>query len=543
MIGVPVEGLLRKYPVRAEKHFGPSARNNFQILADHAVIKISKTFCFPANSQESRRRRRRRRRTIRFTAIIPLGPAESMACPIQGMESIVATVSGYHGLERFNLIKLISYAGANYVGVLSGSTTHLVCLKFQGKKYDFAKRLNKVIVNHQWVEECIKQGKRVPEHPYILNSGEEVGPLLLEIPLVTVGVSTNNCRVLADKLNVCDNSGKQAVDLACEVSGLSTRTESCLLDKHEEYGFYSSEHLDNEKRKIFNGNGRNILPGPSCKGRRLVKKNVCMDMLESANVDSNQECYPIIVHISYSNVSALPMCLDGTQNAHMQKIGVTFDEQLCNQRGLRNEGREASKDSNLFVKHPSTALEGTSQDGCTNVDDLSEGIKDESQIEHVTRLPTSTELSCVICWTDFSSTRGFLPCGHRFCYSCIENWADHMASRRKISTCPLCKAIFTRITKVEDAATTDQKIYSQTIPCAPSDLDIFVLSDQETHSFGAQSPFAPTCSTCCCREPEDLLISCHLCQTRRIHSYCLDPPLLPWTCMHCNDLRMIYHHT
>lgn len=62
-------------------------------------------------------------------------------------------------------------------------------------------------------------------------SGEEVGPLLLEIPLVTVGVSTNNCRVLADKLNVCDNSGKQAVDLACEVSGLSTRTESCLLDK------------------------------------------------------------------------------------------------------------------------------------------------------------------------------------------------------------------------------------------------------------------------------------------------------------------------
>ncbi|XP_035544517.1 uncharacterized protein LOC109001339 isoform X2 [Juglans regia] len=465
-----------------------------------------------------------------------------MACPIQGMESVVATVSGYHGLERFNLIKLISYAGANYVGVLSGSTTHLVCLKFEGKKYDFAKRLNKIIVNHRWVEECIKQGKRVPEHPYILNSGEEVGPLLLEIPLVTVGVSTNNCRVPADKLNVCDNSGKQAVDLACEVSGLTTRTESCLLGKHEESSFCSSEHLDKEKREIFNGNGRHIFSEPSCKGRRLVKKNICMDM-ESANVDSNQECNPIRVHDSYNNFSALPMCSGGTQNAHMQKIGITFDDQFHNQRGLRNEGREASKDSNLFVKHPSTALEGTSQYGCTNVDDLSEGIKDESQIEHVTRLPTSTELSCVICWTDFSSTRGVLPCGHRFCYSCIQNWADHMASRRKISTCPLCKAIFTRITKVEDAATTDQKIYSQTIPCAPSDLDIFILTDQETRSFGAQSSFAPTCSACRCREPEDLLISCHLCQTRRIHSYCLDPPLLPWTCMHCNDLRMIYHYT
>ncbi|XP_041004240.1 uncharacterized protein LOC121249586 isoform X2 [Juglans microcarpa x Juglans regia] len=452
-----------------------------------------------------------------------------MACPIQGMESVVATVSGYHGLERFNLIKLVSYAGANYVGVLSGSTTHLVCLKFEGKKYDFAKRLNKIIVNHRWVEECIKQGKRVPEHPYILNSGEEVGPLLLEIPPVTVGVSTNNCRVPADKLNVCDNSGKQAVDLAWEVFGLTTRTESCFLDKglfsdpqksndtshkskhklfkktsaeqnrptsrycleepplsglymqHEESSFRSSEHLDKEKRKIFNGNGHNIFSEPSCKGRRLVKKNICMDMLESANVDSNQKCDPIRVHDSYSKISAFPMCSGGTQNAHMQKIGVTFDDQFHNQRGLRNEGREASKDSNLFVKQ-----EGTSEDGCTNVDDLSEGIKDESQIEHVTILPTSTELSCVICWTDFSSTRGVLPCGHRFCYSCIQNWADHMASRRKISTCPLCKAIFTRITKVEDAAATDQKIYSQTIPCAPSDLDIFILTDQETRSFGAQ---------------------------------------------------------
>ncbi|KAK6229217.1 hypothetical protein SCA6_018168, partial [Theobroma cacao] len=49
-----------------------------------------------------------------------------------------------------------------------------VCWRFEGRKYELAKKLKMIIIVQ-------KKGKRLPEAPYMLQSGEEMGPLLLEI--------------------------------------------------------------------------------------------------------------------------------------------------------------------------------------------------------------------------------------------------------------------------------------------------------------------------------------------------------------------------
>ncbi|XP_010262109.1 PREDICTED: uncharacterized protein LOC104600707 [Nelumbo nucifera] len=505
---------------------------------------------------------------------------------IRGMGSVVATVSGYHGSERFKLIKLINQTGANYVGTMTRSTTHLVCWKFEGRKYDMARSFGTLIVSHSWFEDCLKEGKRLPERPYIMQCGQKVGPLMWKAP-VFAGKETlftsKRGKAFKDLTNVCEDTD-ELVEMAWTNSHLLTQkllprleerkgsslvtqkskgqktskqyrsgTEDCsfepllsgMVGMQQESSPHPSLFSKRHKTNVVSAVESTSAAGTTRKSRRLVKKNASGGIVETADLNFEKEFY--LTETSYNINHA-----SNDSNALRNENSLAAQE-ANNKREHGNGELENLEDiSELNDMDVSNSLdrvrelvlptqERTSENVCPDIEkNLNEEFEDVLSGE-TGELPTSTDLSCVICWTDFSSTRGVLPCGHRFCYSCIQSWADHMVSRRKVSTCPLCKATFVSITKVDDAASSDQKIYSQTIPYASGATDVFLYPDREMSNFGAQPLVVSVCFKCRFREPEDLLITCHLCQSRCVHSYCLDPPLVPWTCDHCRGLGMLYH--
>ncbi|PHT55245.1 hypothetical protein CQW23_03731 [Capsicum baccatum] len=496
----------------------------------------------------------------------PLHNKERRRLPIRGMELVIATVSGYHGTERFNLIKLIDKCGASYVGSMNQSITHLVCWRFEGKKYELAKKFKKSIINHKWIEDCIKEGKHLPEAPYTFQCGQEVGPLVLDNTLFTETIQLNHSKRPAihieseEDFNSWTDSTLLKENLFPEMGKHKDRPrkksnanitnadhpssskyysdESSLQGSHRpeiELNFPSSASLKPKKRN-------SEFSGTSCRSRRLGKKSINRDLGEIISgsekqsfqirarqeLETSAQSYNLDVEMPEISVNNRHGSGFSCYQSEPSKIDLDDIEDAEVNRLFDNG------DQSLHLESTSSNLTGTRQEPCPAVDEV------QNETDNTCKVSTSTALSCVICWTDFSSSRGLLPCGHRFCFSCIQTWANHMASSRKVSTCPLCKASFVAIRKVDDAIPADQNIYTQTIPEHNPEMDIYILPEGVIPRLPSNSSRAPVCCHCSCREPADLLVKCHLCETLYIHSYCLDPPLFPWTCMHCKDLQRLY---
>ncbi|KAL9318845.1 hypothetical protein ACSQ67_015362 [Phaseolus vulgaris] len=87
---------------------------------------------------------------------------------IPGAKGLIMCLTGYLRQDRDDIMTMVGLMGAHFSKPLvANKVTHLICYKFEGEKYVLAKRLGTIkLVNHRWLEDCLKEWVLLPEDKY-----------------------------------------------------------------------------------------------------------------------------------------------------------------------------------------------------------------------------------------------------------------------------------------------------------------------------------------------------------------------------------------
>lgn len=484
--------------------------------------------------------------------------------PVEGMDQVIASLSGYEGLDRQNLVKLINKTGAAYTGVFSKANTHLVCWNFYGKKFDRAMKLHKVVINHQWFEDCLRAGRRLPEDPYKLRSGEDVGPLKWKATLTPAMTKRDEQHSgAADRLHDNATVFSDTIDLE-----LNTR--------HGGEQVICSTSYERNSPGIEQAGPSNVETAPtgSRKSRRLIKRsglevrvsplNTKQDNM-SREESSAPECSG---RPGGSHRRGYGECSDALEQGYRTRRRKSANAILCHETGQEqgHDSRRRKSESSVLHRRDGgqnreafSSLRGKPRG--SNKDQPSSGSQrevtvinladDDEDMREIT-LPSShaaslqtteginadyegkssqnsqssqrdREVACAICLVEAkSSCKGLLQCGHVFCYKCIFTWTVQAV---KGPNCPLCKAPCDFITKQELSS------------LGEIEETVVVVGNREK---GLSTRTSRTvvldavCIHCGSGDSESLLRRCATCGDRAIHEFCLDPPgPPPWLCPGC----------
>lgn len=87
---------------------------------------------------------------------------------IHGANSLVMCLTGYQRQDREDIMTLVRLMGSQFSKPLvANKVTHLICYKFEGEKYELAKKIKSIkLVNHRWLEDCLRVWELLPEVNY-----------------------------------------------------------------------------------------------------------------------------------------------------------------------------------------------------------------------------------------------------------------------------------------------------------------------------------------------------------------------------------------
>ncbi|KAL8527240.1 hypothetical protein ACS0TY_005210 [Phlomoides rotata] len=116
-----------------------------------------------------------------FDVGMPVDPSSVMYWPmkdlngIPGAKSLILCLTGYQRQDRDDIMTMVALMGASFSKPLvANKITHLICYKFEGEKYELAKKMKKIkLINHRWLEDCLKAWELLPETDYA-KSGYEL---------------------------------------------------------------------------------------------------------------------------------------------------------------------------------------------------------------------------------------------------------------------------------------------------------------------------------------------------------------------------------
>ncbi|KAL0927829.1 hypothetical protein M5K25_002043 [Dendrobium thyrsiflorum] len=86
---------------------------------------------------------------------------------IPGSESLHICLTGYQRQERDDIMRMVSLMGGRFSKpLIANQVTHLICYKFEGEKYELARKVNIKLVNHRWLEDCLNAWEILPIDSY-----------------------------------------------------------------------------------------------------------------------------------------------------------------------------------------------------------------------------------------------------------------------------------------------------------------------------------------------------------------------------------------
>ncbi|XP_010259356.1 PREDICTED: BRCT domain-containing protein At4g02110 [Nelumbo nucifera] len=109
-----------------------------------------------------------------FDIGMPMDPSMVLYRPVKdlngipGAKALSICLTGYQRQDREDIMKMVGLMGAHFSKPLvANKVTHLICYKFEGEKYELAKKMKKIkLVNHRWLEDCLRAWEILPEGSY-----------------------------------------------------------------------------------------------------------------------------------------------------------------------------------------------------------------------------------------------------------------------------------------------------------------------------------------------------------------------------------------